>query len=172
MESLIKLESYSYLVEFCGKFKYTGSFETIRDATTAPSLDSINNYETLECIGDTVLKLIASLYYYLKDPNIGEGVLTAKRTASINNKFLSKIAMTNGLDRYLKCEGLTLSRFQPPFHEGKCKGHKAQLVDHLMSEAMLADFVEALMGAFYHDEGIYQCAIFMERLGVFSRDAT
>jgi ribonuclease-3 len=90
--------------------------------------------ERLEFLGDAVLELITTEYLYRNFPN-PEGELTNLRSALVNYKMLSEIAQTIGLEDYI-----LLSK-----GEAKDTGRARQVI--------LANAIEALIGAIYLDQG-------------------
>lgn len=100
--------------------------------------------ERLEFLGDAVLELIVTEYLYRNYPN-PEGDMTSWRAALVNSKMLSKIADELKLNDYL-----LLSR-----GEAKDTGRARQYI--------LANTVEALIGAIYLEHGFETSRIFVER---------
>lgn len=90
--------------------------------------------ERLEFLGDAVLELITTEYLYRNYPN-PEGELTNLRSALVNYKMLSEIASGLKLD-----EHILLSK-----GEAKDTGRARQVI--------LANAMEALIGAIYLDSG-------------------
>jgi ribonuclease III len=90
--------------------------------------------ERLEFLGDAVLELITTEYLYRNFPN-PEGELTNLRSALVNYKMLSEIAASIHLDKYIM-----LSK-----GEAKDLGRARQVI--------LANAIEALIGAIYLDQG-------------------
>lgn len=90
--------------------------------------------ERLEFLGDAVLELITTEYLYRNFPN-PEGELTNLRSALVNYKMLSEIAAGIKLDKYIM-----LSK-----GEAKDLGRARQVI--------LANAIEALIGAIYLDQG-------------------
>jgi ribonuclease-3 len=93
--------------------------------------------ERLEFLGDAVLEIIVTEYLYLNYPNTPEGDLTNWRASLVNSKMLHIIAEELGVD-----DCLYLSR-----GEAKDKNKKSR-------HYILANAVEALIGAIYLDQGI------------------
>lgn len=108
-----------------------------------PSFELEHN-ERLEFLGDAVLELVVTehLYKEYKNP---EGELTSWRAALVNSESLAKIAKQIDLNGFL-----LLSR-----GESKDQG-KAR-------DAILANSVEAIIGAIYLDRGIKEAAKFIEK---------
>jgi len=92
--------------------------------------------ERLEFLGDAVLELAVTKYLFLHYPDKPEGELTDWRAALVNAKTLAQIAQEIELDKYL-----FLSRGEAK--EKDSKGH----------QYILADAMEALLGAIYLDQG-------------------
>ncbi|MBI4049477.1 MAG: ribonuclease III [Candidatus Doudnabacteria bacterium] len=90
--------------------------------------------ERLEFLGDAVLELITTEHLYQSFPN-PEGELTNFRSALVNYKMLSDVAAELELDKYI-----LLSR-----GEAKDTGRARQVI--------LANALEALIGAIYLDSG-------------------
>ena len=102
----------------------------------------LDHNERLEFLGDAVLELIVTDYLYHHYPN-PEGELTAWRAAIVNAKMLAKIAELLALNKYL-----LLSR-----GEAKDAGKARQVI--------LANALEALIGAIYLDQGYAAAAGFI-----------
>lgn len=96
------------------------------------------NNERLEFLGDAVLELVSTEYLYLNYPH-SEGELTNFRSALVNYRMLSEIA------RRLKIEDYLLMSQG----EAKDTGRARQVI--------LANAIEAVIGAIYLDSG-YQVA--------------
>ena len=106
--------------------------------------------ERLEFLGDAVLELIVTEYFYQKYPDKPEGELTAWRAALVNTKMLSIVGRDVGFNDYLM-----LSRGEAK-EEGKARDY------------ILANTVEAFIGALYLDQGLPNAAKFIT-LNILSR---
>jgi ribonuclease III len=95
--------------------------------------------ERLEFLGDAVLELIISDYLYHHYPHLPEGKLTRLRAALVCEASLAQLAYTLELGQYLR------------LGKGEAVGGGAS------RPALLADTVEALIGALYLDLGLSQC---------------
>lgn len=105
----------------------------------------LEHNERMEFLGDAVVELVVTEFLYRKYPN-PEGELTNWRAALVNAKTLSSIAQEIGMDQYLY-----LSR-----GEAKDADSKARMY-------ILANAIEALMGAIYLDQGIGPSEGFISR---------
>lgn len=129
------------LREFCGKIGIkTEDFELFNTALTHPSFNSELNiegedYERLEFLGDSAVRLVASNYLFDKYPDFDEGKLTKIRSYAVSDYFFAKVATDIGLDKYINIGK----------HEEKDGGRKKQSV--------LACATEALFGAVYKSCG-------------------
>ncbi len=100
--------------------------------------------ERLEFLGDAVLELCATEYLY-KNYSHPEGELTNFRSALVNYKMLSSIASRLGFEKFLQ-----MSR-----GEAKDVGRARQVI--------LANCIEAVIGAIYLDGGYQTCTNFIAR---------
>lgn len=100
--------------------------------------------ERLEFLGDAVLELCATEYLY-RNYSHPEGELTNFRSALVNYKMLSDIAKRLGFERFL-----LMSR-----GEAKDTGRARQVI--------LANCIEAVIGAMYLDGGYQTCTNFIGR---------
>ncbi|MDP3985897.1 MAG: ribonuclease III [Candidatus Veblenbacteria bacterium] len=106
---------------------------------------SLAHNERLEFLGDAVLEVVVTEYLYQKYPN-PEGELTNWRAALVNAIMLSLIANRLGLEDFLY-----LSR-----GEAKDVGTKAR-------QYILANAMEAVIGAIYLDQGMAGASGFIHR---------
>jgi ribonuclease-3 len=97
--------------------------------------NKIGHNERLEFLGDAVLELVVTDFLYNKYPNEQEGKLTAHRAALVNAVTLSEVAVELGMNTYMM-----LSK-----GEAKDQGKARQTI--------LADALEALLGAIYEEFG-------------------
>ena len=89
------------------------------------------NYERLEFLGDAVLELVTSEYFYLYT-NYKEGQMTKLRASYVCEKALATYAKKIGIDKHI------------------CLGH-GQI--HNLNDTIIADVFEAVVGAIYLDQG-------------------
>jgi len=108
-------------------------------------VDKLEHNERLEFLGDAVLELATTDFLYKQYPDKNEGELTSLRAAVVNAITLSDIATSLGMDEYL-----LLSK-----GERKDTGKARQYI--------LANTIEALIGAIYLDRGYDTAEEFITR---------
>lgn len=104
-----------------------------------------NHNERLEFLGDAVLELATTDFLFRKFPGKPEGELTAYRAALVNTVSLAETAQALGVNSYL-----LLSR-----GESRDTGRAR--------EAILADALEAIIGALYLDQGYAAAEAFIAK---------
>ncbi len=95
--------------------------------------------ERIEFLGDAVLELIVSVYLYETYPKLPEGNLTKLRADLVCEASLARLAYSLNLGQYLR-----LGR-------GEIVGGGSS------RPSLLADAVEAIIGAVYLDQGLEKC---------------
>jgi ribonuclease-3 len=106
----------------------------------------ISHNERLEFLGDAVLELAVTEDLYARFPQYEEGTLTSFRAALVNYIMLSGIAREIGLDGFLR-----LSK-----GEAKDTGRAREVI--------LANAMEALIGAIYLDSGYSSAKAFVLKI--------
>lgn len=89
------------------------------------------NYERLEFLGDAVLQLITSEYFY-KSSEEGEGALSKVRASFVCEEALAQYSKDVGIDKYIKVGN------------GQIKN---------INDTIIADCFESVLGAIYLDKG-------------------
>lgn len=107
----------------------------------------LNHNERLEFLGDAVLEIIVTEYLFNNFPDTPEGDLTNWRASLVNCKMLSEVAQELDIEKYLY-----LSK-----GESKDKNSKAR-------QYILANAIEALIGAIYLDQGIRPAKKFIKQI--------
>jgi ribonuclease-3 len=108
------------------------------------SSKEIESNERLEFLGDAVLELVVTSYLYAKFPKMSEGELTPIRSALVRGTNLAKVAQKLELGNYLFLS----------------KGEEAS--GGRQKEYILANVVEALIGAIYLDLGYEKAERFIQ----------
>lgn len=104
--------------------------EKSRTGTTATQSN-----ERLEFLGDAVLELAVTLYLYEQHPDEDEGKLTVYRSALVRTETLASMARELGLDQQMFLS----------------KGE--EIGGGRNNDSLLADLMEAVIGALYLDQG-------------------
>lgn len=94
----------------------------------------IQNNERLEFLGDSVLGIVTAAFLY-KSLDNPEGDLAKIKSAVVSEKALAPIALSLGIDKLLVL------------------GHGEELSGGRNKPAILADCMEAIIGAYYLDSG-------------------
>jgi len=102
--------------------------------------------ESLEFIGDSVLGLAVAEQLCVRHPESSEGDLTLMKHHLVSTATLAKIAIDLGLSRYMR-----VGR-----GEEKTGGRRKQ--------ALLADTLEAVIGAIFFDSGYISARAFVNRI--------
>lgn len=101
--------------------------------------------ERLEFLGDAVLELAVTDYFFRNYPKLNEGEMTSYRAGLVNYQTLGKLAMDIGMNEFMLLS----------YGESKDTG-RARLV-------ILANAFEALIGALYLDQGFDAAAAFIDK---------
>lgn len=130
---------YSNLYRLLGFFPINGviyrqAFLHNSTAQVLQGLDSRNNNERLEYLGDAVLDLIIAEFLFKKFPFQGEGFLTDMRSKSVSRKMLADIAFKMGLHEYIIYD-------------------KSIAKNQTAVRGIAGNALEALVGAIYLDKG-------------------
>jgi ribonuclease III len=104
--------------------------------------------ERLEFLGDAVLGLVVAEHTYRAHTHLAEGVLAKVRAAVVNARVLAEVADEMGIGPLLRL------------------GRGEDLSGGRLKESILADTVEAIIGAVYLDGGIEEARrLILHRLG-------
>ena len=107
-------------------------------------LKKISEYERLEFLGDRVLGLTIAHLIYKKFPNYPEGKMSIKFSYLVRKDFLSKIMSELKLSKFIKIS------------KNKDK--------YIKNKSILADTLEAIIGAIYIDGGYESSSQFIFNL--------
>ena len=142
----------TYLTQFEEKIKINFSNKKLleqafvhRSYINENKQSGLAHNERLEFLGDAVLELVITDFLYAKYPNKTEGELTAYRSALVNAETCSEIATSLAMGDYL-----LLSK-----GEAKDTGRARQYI--------LANALEAFIGAIYLDQGYDSAKNFIEK---------
>lgn len=150
MLSLARIEKIKELLQVLGL--QTDNFLLFDEALTHPSYNTESHvnkgydYERLEFLGDSVLRLFSGQYLFEKHPTYDEGRLTKIRSCIVSDKFLAGVA--SNLEYYKYIDLGT--------GEEKDKGRK--------KESILACTFEAVLGAMYISSGFQKAKDFIYKV--------
>jgi len=120
------------------------AFENMPSATDEEIRRAEN--ESLEFVGDSVLGLAIAEQVFRNNPSLSEGDLTLMKHHLVSTVTLAKIAAALDLGRYIR-----VGR-----GEEKTGGRKKQ--------ALLANTLEAVIGAIFFDSGYFAARVFIGRI--------
>jgi ribonuclease-3 len=102
--------------------------------------------ERLEFLGDSVLGLVVTDTLYRTHPDLSEGQLAKLRAAVVNMRALADVARELGIGRYVRL------------------GRGEEATGGRDKSSILADTLEALIGAVYLDRGLDEASALVHRL--------
>jgi ribonuclease III len=114
--------------------------EALTHSSYAAEHPGVKDYERLEFFGDAVLKFVISEYLLERFPEYDEGQLTEIRSVLISDKTLGELAKNINLGKYILL------------------GKQVQMRSSIMAQSL-----EAILGAVYTDLGIIQSQNFIVR---------
>ena len=123
----------------------------VTTAITTSSAREAYDYQSLEFMGDSCLKVYATINLMAMHPNWHEGYLTLKKGYMVSNGRLALTAQQTGLDQYIITKAFTGYKWKPLYNEDLLQSQPANSRE--MSTKILADVVEALLGAAFVDGG-------------------
>lgn len=113
----------------------------------------LNHNERLEFLGDAVLEIVVTEYLYDNFPNTPEGELTNWRASLVNSEMLANVSNEIGLE-----DNIYLSKGEAKDNNSKARRY------------ILANAVEALIGAIYLDQGINFARKFIKKFMIAKLD--
>jgi ribonuclease-3 len=146
MTAQVPTKRFKELDQLCQKLGVgCGRMGLVHEALTHSSYAAENpgsrDYEKLEFFGDAVLRFVISEYLLERFPDYDEGKLTELRSVLVSDKVLAEIAEQFNLSKYILL------------------GQKVQMRPSIVAQAM-----EALIGAIYQDLGLFQVQTLLVRL--------
>lgn len=103
------------------------------------------HYERLEFLGDAVLELASSEFFYYKYPDMTEGKMTKMRASAVCEQALAITARDLELGKFMR------------FSKGE------ENTGGRERDSIIADAVEAIIGAIYIESGFVEAKSFVER---------
>ncbi|BGP05277.1 Dicer-like protein 1 [Rhodotorula toruloides] len=120
---------------------------TLVQALTAPSCCRGFDYQLLETLGDSALKVATSIHIYLEYPRGDENRLTRLRENSVGNLFLRRRAIDTGFASSIIPYTLRSSTFVPETSDDADVSADGLSIKKRLSRRLLSDVVEAILGA-------------------------
>jgi len=121
--------------------------EALTHSSSAAEQPGVKDYERLEFFGDAVLKFVISEYLLERFPDYSEGQLTEIRSVLVSDKVLAELATSINLSKYILL------------------GKQVQMRPSIMAQSL-----EAIIGAVYTDLGLFQTQHLVVKL--FGNQAT
>ena len=112
------------------KFK---NINYLKKSITHKSHNSLNNYEKFEFLGDRILGFVISKKLIELYPDEKEGILDKKLASLVNKNKCLEVAKNIGLEKFILI------------------GNKS--TKSIIENKIIADSIEALIGAIYYDKG-------------------
>ncbi|GEM09354.1 endoribonuclease Dicer [Rhodotorula toruloides] len=120
---------------------------TLVQALTAPSCCRGFDYQLLDTLGDSALKVATSIHIYLEYPLADENRLTRLRENSVGNMFLRHRALDTGYASNILPFIFRSSTFVPETSDDAELSKDGLTVKKRISRRLLSDVVEATLGA-------------------------
>lgn len=115
-------------------------------------------HERLEFLGDAVLKVLFSMTSFVLNPLDNEGFLSDVRDFEVSNQKLADLAMEMKIQDCVAFSGVSQKAKSWPWFWGTSQNKPISI-----SQKVLADCVEALIGAHYLQGGLEAAAVFMDK---------
>ncbi|KAI1117453.1 dicer-like protein 2 [Nemania sp. NC0429] len=148
------LEIHLTAEELCRTVLEGVNFSDISPVLTAISsraAGEATDYEELEFLGDSVLKILATLSVMIQHPNYPEGYLSAMKDRIVSNSRLCRASVDRGLDRFILTKSFTGVKWRPLYVKDLISREIPPPARRKMSTKTLADVVESLVGAAFDD---------------------
>lgn len=111
------------------------------------------DYQTLETIGDSALKLAVTVFVYNRYTAKDEGGLSTRRMNSIDNQHLRIKALKKGLHYHFFNDFFRGRTWVPPTLKNSTFSADGQTLSRKIPRRALSDCMEALLGAAYLSGG-------------------
>ncbi|KAI9553581.1 hypothetical protein GHT06_021502 [Daphnia sinensis] len=142
----------------------------VLEALTLAKTHDGYDMERLETIGDSILKLIISIYVYGEASNsrCDEGQLSLMRMRQICNKHLFHLGQKKAIGEFTAAQRFDLMlNFRPPGFKPPVAEHEPNLhVQQFVQKKNIADSMEALIGVYLLTTGIKGALKLMNWMGL------
>ncbi|PIN09470.1 Ribonuclease III [Handroanthus impetiginosus] len=150
-EEIGDMESSVRAVENILKYRFRNK-KLLEEALTHPSYTDSASYDRLEFVGDAVLGLAISNYFFIQYPNLDQGKLTLLRSANVSTEKLARIAVRHQLYNYVRHNAGGLDEKVKEFVMAVEQEDEAEIYGGLVkAPKVLADIVESVAAAVYMD---------------------
>lgn len=115
-------------------------------AGTTPQVMKDYDYESLEILGDSILKVILTIQLFADDdfnPNKTAGQIERQRAQFIRNNYLYQIGMNTHINQYIISQDYHIKEWDYPLKSSR------QIYHQTITEKILADVIEAYIGSCY-----------------------
>jgi dsRNA-specific ribonuclease/ERCC4-related helicase len=137
------------------------SVTLVLEAMSAPAArEPVGDYNRLEYLGDSILKFCTEFQVVAQHLTYPEAFLSAEKDRIVCNSNLANASLEAGLDRFIITKQFTGKKWRPPYLNEMTVNAETPNVGREISSKVLADVVEALIGAAYVDGGLtkaYTC---------------
>ncbi|KAL3463565.1 hypothetical protein BJX64DRAFT_276446 [Aspergillus heterothallicus] len=150
-----RLEAALVAAKLCETILHSIHFSDLRHVITAiamPSAQAPSDYQRYEFFGDSVLKFTISFSLFYQNPTWHEGYLSRGRDAIVQNGRLARAALNARLETFIIGKMFTPRKWAAPLVSERLQSSRENGKREL-STKVLADVVEALIGAAYIDGG-------------------
>lgn len=130
------------------------NLDLVATAISASSAGDETNYQRLEFLGDTVLKMCTSVQLIAEYPLWHEGYLSEMKGRIVSNSSLYTAAIKAGLDRFIITKQFNGRSWRPLYVDDALQMSTATDGQREMSSKIPADVIESLIGASMLDGGI------------------
>jgi endoribonuclease Dicer len=153
---LTRMEAILLAQEFKAKMGIHVDDFVLLEGLTTPVANMEMNYQRLETLGDSFIKLSITMYLYLNFKHKHEGQLSMMRSTLVSNKTLYKKALCVNLPGYVTGVPFARKRFAPPFFSTVNKENDPHGIvrTQIMADKPVADCVESTLGACYVTGGL------------------
>ncbi|ORY56117.1 RNase3 domain-containing protein [Pseudomassariella vexata] len=131
------------------------NIDAIVSAISSPAAREASNYERVEFLGDSILKLLATVNVAVIHPLFPEGYLSKKKDLIVSNSRLCRAAETTGLTQFILTTQFTGKKWRPLYIQDLLsEGSEEQTSSRQESTKVMADVVEALIGTCFLEGGM------------------
>ncbi|MBW0463309.1 hypothetical protein O181_003024 [Austropuccinia psidii MF-1] len=146
---------YEYSHRVSEQFKCASlSLNLVIEALTPPGRRISPDYQTLETIGDSFLKLATTVHLYLSQHESSEGTLSALRSKTTDNIFLRRKLFDSQIAIYILSNTFRTGDAFSPMHIDDGSFSEDGQFQIKLARKVLSDVAEALLGAAYVSGGV------------------